>query len=252
MKRFFLIAYATIAYGGFLAVFGWAFAFLAGSPSSVGIDRSGTHTATAVAVVIDLLLLGLFAMHHSVMARPAAKRLVTRVVPAAAERSTYVLTADALLALVLWQWRPIGGTVWDVQTQPARGAIWALYALGWVIAVSSTFMIDHFDLVGLRQAASRDYQRPAFQQRRLYRVIRHPIMAGFLIAFWSTPAMSRGHLLFSAAASAYILVGVTLEERDLRRELGAVYEDYASRTPAVIPRPTSARASSSSSIDSAS
>jgi protein-S-isoprenylcysteine O-methyltransferase Ste14 len=250
VKRFLLIAYATFAYAGFLAVFGWAFAFLADRPSSAGVDRSGTHAATAVAAGVDLLLLGLFAVHHSVMARPAAKRLVTRLVPAAAERSTYVLTADVLLALVLWQWRPIGGTVWDVRTQPARGAIWALYALGWAIAVSSTFMIDHFDLVGLRQAASRDYRRPAFQARWLYGVIRHPIMAGFLVAFWATPAMSRGHLLFSAAASAYILVGVTLEERDLRRELGAVYEDYASRTPAVIPRLASAPASTST--DSAS
>lgn len=243
MKRFFLIVYATIAYAGFLAVFAWAFAFLANSPSSAGIDRSGTHTTTAVAVGVDLLLLGLFAVHHSVMARPAAKRLVTRVVPAAAERSTYVLTADALLALALWQWQPIGGTVWDVRTQPARGALWALYALGWVIAVSSTFMIDHFDLVGLRQAASRDYRPPAFQARWLYGVIRHPIMAGFLIAFWSTPTMSGGHLLFSTAASAYILVGITFEERDLRRELGTVYTDYARRTPAVIPRPRSAPAS---------
>lgn len=238
MKRFFLIAYASIAYLGFLAVFAWAFAFLADRPSAAGVDRSGSHTGAAVAVTVDLLLLGLFATHHSVMARPAAKRLVTRVVPAAAERSTYVLTADALLALVLWQWRPIGGTVWDVRTQPGRGAIWTLYALGWAIAVGSTFMIDHFDLVGLRQAASRDYRPPAFQARWLYGVIRHPIMAGFLIAFWSTPTMTGGHLLFSAAASAYILVGVTFEERDLRRELGTVYEDYASRTPAVIPRPT--------------
>lgn len=239
MKRFFSIVYATIAYAGFLAVFAWAFAFLADQPSSAGVDRSGTHTAAAVAVGIDLLLLGLFAVHHSVMARPAAKRLVTRVVPAAAERSTYVLTADALLALILWQWQPIGGTIWDVRTQPVRGAIWALYALGWAIAVSATFMIDHFDLVGLRQAVSRDYRRPAFQARRLYGIIRHPIMTGFLIAFWSTPTMSGGHLLFAAAASAYILAGVSFEEHDLRRELGAVYEDYASRTPAVIPLPGS-------------
>ncbi|NUP47420.1 MAG: isoprenylcysteine carboxylmethyltransferase family protein [Catenulispora sp.] len=245
MKRFFLIAYATIAYLGFLAVFGWAFAFLADQPSAAGVDRSTARTGTAIAAGVDLLLLGLFAVHHSVMARPAAKRLLKRVVPAAAERSTYVLTADALLALVLWQWRPIDGTAWNVQAQPARGTVWVLYGLGWAIAVGSTFMIDHFDLVGLRQAASRDYRPPAFQVRWLYGIIRHPIMAGFLIAFWSTPTMSRGHLLFSAAASAYILVGVTLEERDLRRELGAVYEDYASRTPAVIPRPTSAPASSS-------
>lgn len=250
MKRLLLIGYATIAYAGFLAVFGWAFAFLTNRPSSVGVDRSGTSSATAVAVGVDLLLLSLFAVHHSVLARPAAKRVVSRVVAAAAERSTYVLTADALLALVLWQWRPISGTIWDVRTQPARGAIWALYALGWAVAVSSTFMIDHFDLVGLRQAASRDYRRAAFQERWLYAVIRHPIMAGFLIAFWATPAMSGGHLLFSAAASAYIVVGVTLEERDLRRELGAVYEEYARRTPAVIPRPMSVPASSST--DSAS
>jgi protein-S-isoprenylcysteine O-methyltransferase Ste14 len=229
---------ALIAYLWFLADVGWAIAFLAGRPAPTSVD-GGHSGGTAAAVAVDLALLAAFALHHSVMARKGAKRVLTRVLPPAAERSTYVLVADALLALVLWQWRPIGGSIWEVDSQPWRTLLWVGYALGWVIAVAATFMIDHLDFVGLRQAASRPdrYRPPMFRERWLYAWVRHPLMLGLLIAVWVTPAMSAGHLLFATAASGYIAVGVWFEERDLRRTLGDPYREYARRTPAVIPIP---------------
>jgi methanethiol S-methyltransferase len=237
MKRAVIVSYSVVAYAGFLAVVLWAIAFLADLHIVTAVDR-GSRDPSLQAVVIDLVLLGAFALHHSVMARPRAKQVITRVVPRAAERSTYVLVADALLALVLWQWRPIAGAVWHVSAQPWRDLLWAGYGLGWLTAVASTFMIDHFDLVGLRQAVSRPggYEPPAFNVRWLYAWVRHPLMLGLLIAFWVTPNMTAGHLVFAVAATGYIAIGVQLEERDLRRELGQRYLDYASRIPAIVPR----------------
>lgn len=234
MRRLVVRAYAGVAYVGFLVVIAWAVVFLADVDVVTTID-SGPRTSGLVAVTVDLLLLLAFGLHHSVMARPAAKRLITRVVPVELERATYVLTADLLLGLVLWQWRPIGGDVWSNVPQPWRAALWAVYLAGWMIAVGSTFIIDHFDLVGLRQVFSRDYRPPAFQARWLYAVVRHPLMLGLLIAFWATPTMSASHLLFALAATAYIAVGVHFEERDLRGELGQAYATYAQRTPAFVP-----------------
>jgi len=237
MRRLVLIGYAGLAYAGFLAVVAWAIAFVAGRSGVPSID-SGRHVATGSAIAIDLLLLAIFAIHHSLMARPAAKSLLTRVIPVEAERSTYVLTADLLLALVFWQWRPVGGTVWEVTDRAARDLLWLGYAAGWAVAIASTFMIDHFDLVGLRQAASRDYRPRPFEARWLYALVRHPLMLGLLLAFWITPAMSAGHLLLAAAATAYVLVGTRFEEGDLRRTLGPEYAAYARRTPALVPMPT--------------
>jgi protein-S-isoprenylcysteine O-methyltransferase Ste14 len=234
VKRVLLVTYATVAYVWFLVDVVWAIAFLADVPVPTAIDH-GRREPTAAAVAVDLALIAAFALHHSVLAREGAKRVLTRVVPAAAERSTYVLTADVLLALLLWQWRPIGGQLWDVSGQPLRAVIWTGYAAGWVIAVAATFMIDHFDFVGLRQAASRDYRAPMFQMRWLYRWVRHPLMLGLLLAFWVTPSMSGGHLVFAVGFSGYIAAGVWLEERDLRRLLGEPYRSYARRTPALIP-----------------
>lgn len=234
MRRAVLLSYAVIAWLGFLITVAWSIAFLADIDLVTTVDGT-RHGSTTTALVVDLALLGLFAVHHSVMARPAAKRILTRVVPCAAERTTYVLVADLLLALVLWQWRSLPHSIWHL-AQPWVAVLWAVYGLGWVIAIASTFMIDHFDLVGLRQAASRAYAPPSFQVRWLYRVVRHPLMLGLLIAFWATPSMSVGHLLFAVASSGYIAVGVWFEERDLRSALGEPYAAYASRTPAVIPR----------------
>jgi methanethiol S-methyltransferase len=238
VKRSLIVTCAVAAYVWFLTDVVWAVAFLADAPVLTAIDR-GRRGSTAAAVAIDLALLAAFAVHHSVMAREDAKRLITRLVPAAAERSTYVLGADALLTLVFWQWRPIDAWVWNVHAQPWRDIIWAGYGLGWALAVAATFMIDHFDFVGLRQAASRPgrYRPPSFRERWLYAWVRHPLMLGLLIAFWVTPGMSVGHLLFATAFTGYIAIGVRLEERDLRRQLGEAYRGYARRTPAIVPRP---------------
>jgi methanethiol S-methyltransferase len=247
VKRVLLVAYATVAYLWFIADVLWGIAFVADVPVPTAIDH-GHRGSTVVAVVVDLALLGVFAIHHSVMARDGAKRLLTRVLPAPAERATYVLAADALLALVFWQWRPIGGAIWAVPGQPWRGLVWIGYALGWVLAISATFMIDHFDFVGLRQAASRPggYRPPTFRERWLYAWVRHPMMLGLLTAFWATPRMTVGHLFFAAAATGYIAVGLHFEERDLYRQLGHTYRDYADRVPALVPARKRARVGVSS------
>ncbi|GAB4002782.1 methyltransferase family protein [Nocardioides ultimimeridianus] len=231
MGRTLLLAYAVVAYAGFLAAIAWSVAFLADVHLLTTVDGR-PQLGPAPAAAADLALLGAFAVHHSAMARPAAKRLLTRYVPRPAERSTYVLGADVLLLLTLALWQPVGGDVWRLD-DPWRAPVWVMYALGWVVAIASTSMIDHFELVGLRQAAGRD-RPPQFRARWLYVVVRHPLMLGLLVAFWATPTMTWGHLLFAAAASGYIAVGIQLEERDLRRELPA-YEEYAARVRGVVP-----------------
>lgn len=236
MTRTLLLAYAALAYLGFLMVTVWSVAFLADVPLPTAVDH-GTASPAAVAVLVNLALLGAFALQHSVMARDSAKRVLGRVIPPGAERSTYVLATDLLLALLLWQWRPIEGRVWQVESEPWRTALWLAFAAGWAIAVAATFMIDHLDFVGLRQAATGDRASGPFVERWLYSWVRHPLLLGLLIAFWATPSMSAGHLLFAGAATAYILVGMRLEERDLRRHLGEPYRAYAARTPALLPRP---------------
>jgi protein-S-isoprenylcysteine O-methyltransferase Ste14 len=232
-----ILGYAAAAYLLFLAVLGYAIGFFAGAGVPTGID-SGTRSPWPLAVAVDLLLLLLFAAQHSVMARPWFKRRWTRLVPVPAERATYVLCASLLLALLFWQWRPVGGTVWHL-SGPAAGVLLGVYAAGWVVAVGSTFIIDHFDLFGLRQAylhaRGASYRPPPFTQRGLYRHVRHPLMAGFVIIFWAAPAMTLGHLLFAAAATGYIGVGIAFEERDLRRDLGEPYRAYRRRVPALIP-----------------
>jgi methanethiol S-methyltransferase len=244
-----ILAYAAAVYVLFLAVLGYSVGFFADAGVPTGIDE-GTRSAWPLAVAVDLLLLLLFAVQHSVMARPWFKRRWTRVVPVPAERATFVLCASLLLALLFWQWRPAGGTVWHV-SGPAAGVLLALYAVGWVVAVGSTFMIDHFDLFGLRQAYLHTrggaYRPPPFTERALYRRIRHPLMAGLVIVFWAAPAMTAGHLLFAAAATGYILVGITFEERDARRDLGEPYRAYQRRVPALMPAfwPRSRRSTSS-------
>jgi methanethiol S-methyltransferase len=242
-----VMAYAIVAYLAFVATVLWAIAFLADVDIVPTVDGR-RHGSAWAAVLIDAGLLLLFAVHHSVMARSGAKRWLVRVLPAASERSTYVLVASLLLGLVFGQWRPLPTTVWRVGG-PAGTVIWTAYAIGWVIAVGATFMVDHFDFSGLRQAwwpARRGpYEAPSFTTRWLYGLVRHPMMLGLLIVFWATPRMSLGHFFFAAAGSAYIAVGVRFEERDLRRQLGGVYADYARQVPAVVPaRPRSVRRSS--------
>jgi protein-S-isoprenylcysteine O-methyltransferase Ste14 len=215
-------------------------------PARPVVAAGPPRAAVPAAVAIDLLLLLLFAVQHTVMARPRFKRRWTRIVPAPAERTTFVLTASLALALLFWLWRPVGGTVWNL-SGPAAVTLRAVYAAGWAVAVSSTFLISHSDLFGLRQAwlhARRvRYSPPAFTERGLYGRIRHPLMTGFVIVFWSAPTMTAGHLLLAAAATGYILAGIAFEEHDLIQSLGGTYTAYRARVPALIPRPSLRRRS---------
>jgi protein-S-isoprenylcysteine O-methyltransferase Ste14 len=240
MPALIIVVYAAAVYLLFLAVLGYAVGFSAGFGVPKGIDQ-GPRAAVPAAVAIDLLLLLLFAVQHTVMARPWFKRRWARIVPEPAERATFVLAASLVLALLFWLWRPIGGTIWHL-SGPAAGVLWAAYAAGWAMALSSTFLISHFDLFGLRQAwlhARRvRYSPPPFTERGLYRRIRHPLMAGFVVVFWSAPVMTAGHLLFAATATGYILAGIAFEEHDLIQSLGDTYVAYRARVPALIPRPS--------------
>jgi protein-S-isoprenylcysteine O-methyltransferase Ste14 len=232
------MAYGVAVYVGSLAVVAYAIGFVQGIGVPKGID-DGPSAATATALAIDVALLGLFAVQHSVMARPAFKRWWTRIVPAPIERSTFVLATSLALALLVWQWRPLPATVWDVGPDGARAALHALSWLGWLTVLVSTFLVDHADLFGLR----RPYQelrarRPAAPELRtplLYRLVRHPLMLGFVVAFWAAPTMTQGKLLFAALTTGYILVALQLEERDLLRDLGDDYAAYRRRVPMLIP-----------------
>ena len=234
-----ILAYAVAVYLFFLAVLGYAAGFFAGLGVPKDIDQ-GPRAAVPAAVAIDLLLLSLFAVQHTVMARPWFKRRWTTIVPEPAERTSFVLAASLVLALLFWLWRPFGGTIWNL-TGPGAGALRAVYAAGWAIAFGSTFLISHADLLGLRQAWLHarhvTYSPPPFTERGLYGRIRHPLMAGFVVIFWSAPVMTAGHLLFAAAATGYILAGIAFEEHDLIQSLGETYAAYRARVPALIPRP---------------
>ena len=231
--------YGVLCYVVFLCSFLYAIGFVGDLIVPRTID-AGLGAPFTEAVIIDLLLLGAFAVQHSVMARPGFKAVWTRIVPRSIERSTYVLISSLLLALICWQWRPIPATVWDVSaSRLGAGLVTGIFWLGWLILLLATFMISHFDLFGLRQVYLRlrrlEYSPPRFTQRALYKLVRHPIMLGFLIAFWAAPRMSLGHCLFSLATTGYILVGIALEERDLVRALGEPYRAYRADVPMLLP-----------------
>ena len=237
MNRYFAVTYGAISYVLFLAVFVYAIGFVGGlTPRSV--DHAIASPA-GWAVVIDVVLLTLFAAQHSVMARPAFKRWWTRYVPVPVERSTYVLLASLVLALLIWQWRPISTMVWDVTWRPARVVIWGLFWLGWAIVLAATFMINHCELFGLRQVfavwRSRPQAETGFRTTLFYRVVRHPLNLGFIVAFWAAPTMTAGHLLFAGVTTGWILLAMQLEEHDLQAILGARYAAYRETVPMIVP-----------------
>ena len=239
MTKVLSVSYGAVGYLIFLGTFLYAVGFVGNVLVPKGID-AGPVVSLGEAVATNVLLLGLFAVQHSVMARPAFKRGWTRTVPPHLERSTYVLASSLVLLLLFWLWQPMPEVVWAVGPS-AAAVLWVVFGLGWVVVLVSTFLIDHFDLFGLRQvflyARSRPYTPPPFRIRGLYRVVRHPIMLGFLIAFWATPTMTWGHLLFAGVTTAYIVVGVWLEERDLRHAFGETYDQYRRRVGMLLPRP---------------
>jgi methanethiol S-methyltransferase len=240
MSRILTVSYGAVSYLVFVAAFLYAIGFV----GDIAVPRSVDHGIAGPAgqaVLFNSLLLGLFAVQHSVMARPAFKRWWTRLVPPSVERSTYVLLASLVLFVLYWQWRTLPAVIWEVSLPAGRLAIWALFWLGWVIVFASTFMINHFDLFGLRQVWSawrgKPYTDISFRTPLLYRLVRHPIMVGFIVAFWGTPRMTAGHLLFALATTAYILIAVQLEERDLVAALGDQYRDYRREVAMFVPWP---------------
>ena len=239
VRKVLVVGYGAVAYVVFLAVLVYTIGFLANAGVPKGID-TGDAVPVWMAVSVDAGLLALFAVQHTVMARPWFKRWWTRFVPRSMERSTFVLAASVVLSLLLWQWRPIPSTVWSVEAEPARLLLHAVYVLGWFGVIGCSFLIDHFDLFGLRQvvmrARERAYEPVGFRQPLVYRFVRHPLMSGFLLAFWAAPDMTVGRLLFATLGTAYILVGVRFEERDLRRHLGEVYVHYEEQLPRFVPR----------------
>ena len=230
--------YGVLAYLVFLLAFLYAIGFTGNVLVPKGID-DGAVGPVGQAILVNVVLLGLFAIQHTVMARPGFKRWWTRIVPESIERSTFVLSASLLLLLLYWQWRPMTGTVWSVTGSTSSSILWAVFGFGWVVVLLSTFMIGHFDLFGLKQVVmnlrGQEPEPASFKSPGFYSLIRHPIMAGFIIAFWATPEMSTGHLLFAAVTTAYILIAVQLEERDLEEMLGQAYVDYRARVPGLIP-----------------
>ncbi len=240
MRRALALLYGTACYAVFFATFLYLIGFLANLVVPRSVD-SGPSIPTGAAVAVDLALVGLFGLQHSVMARQSFKRRWTRLVPQPIERSTYVLVSSMVLGLLYWQWRPIPAVIWDLSGTAAGAALQVLFWAGWGLILVATFVIDHFDLFGLRQVADfargRDHVEPRFRVALFYRFVRHPLYVGWLTVFWAAPVMSTGHLLFAAGLSGYILLAIPLEERDLIAVHGRAYEDYREQVPALIPRP---------------
>jgi len=237
-KNISIFLYGVVCYVVFFATFLYAIGFI----GNFGVWRtldSAPGGSLLSSLLTDLGLLGLFAVQHSVMARPAFKRWFTRVVPASAERSTYVLFSSLALIAMFALWQPLGGVVWSLTDATARGAVWGAFAFGWVLVLVSTFLINHFDLFGLRQVwlqlIGKPYTNLKFNTPGPYKLVRHPLYVGWLFVFWSTPTMTISHLVFAIATTAYILIAIQFEERDLVDHFGPTYSEYQKRVPMLVP-----------------
>ncbi|GJM05405.1 MAG: membrane protein [marine bacterium B5-7] len=238
MSRVLVSLYGVISYIIFFLSFLYAIGFVGNLLVPKTID-SGDVAAIVPSLIINVVLLGLFAIPHSVMARPAFKQWFTRYIPAAIERSTYVLVSSVLLFLLYWLWQPMAGVIWQVESSVGVMLLSGFFWFGWAIVLLSTFMTNHFDLFGLRQVyinyKGQEYKHLEFRMIGLYKLCRHPLMLGFIIAFWAAPIMTTGHLLFSVATTAYIFIALQFEERDLLTFFGDVYKEYKEKVPMVFP-----------------
>jgi protein-S-isoprenylcysteine O-methyltransferase Ste14 len=237
MKRAIIFLYGVVCYAVFFATFLYGIGFIGNLVVPKSID-SAREVSLGVALAINLGLLGLFAVQHSVMARPAFKRAWTRIVPEPAERSTYVLFSSLALIALFWFWQPMGGVIWDITAPAGRNLMYGVYALGWLLLLYSTFLINHFDLFGLRQvwlyARGKPYTQVPFVTPWLYKQVRHPLYVGWLMIFWATPTMTVAHLVFAVMTTAYILIAIQLEEHDLI-SAHPEYIEYKKRVPMLLP-----------------
>ena len=238
MSRILAFLYGVLAYGTFFGTFLYAVGFVGNVAVPKSID-SGAEPSLAQALLINAVLLSIFSLQHSGMARQAFKRWWSKLVPDSVERSTYVLFSSLALILLFWQWRPMPGEIWSIENPIGQALLHALFAMGWIIVLLATFMINHFDLFGLRQVwlrlQGKQYTDLGFRTPGFYRYLRHPIQLGFLIAFWATPRMTLGHLLFAVATTGYILIALQLEEHDLMQFYGDTYRKYREQVFGLLP-----------------
>jgi protein-S-isoprenylcysteine O-methyltransferase Ste14 len=239
MKKSIILFYGIVAYFVFLIAFLYAIGFVGNIIVPKSID-SGTETTLFSSLFINVILLSVFALQHSIMARPKFKEWFNSIFSKAMERSTYILLSSLALILIYWQWQPIPTIVWETENTILSSIITGIFFLGWLIVLLSTFMINHFELFGLAQIfdnlKNKQTVNPKFQTNYLYKIVRHPIMLGFIIAFWATPTMTVGHLLFALVTTIYIFIAIKyLEEKDLRKLIGEKYETYQKEVPMIIP-----------------